>query len=141
MDKITVLDKTIEEWIAKVPIIEKIISCEETIWINPDKKTVSQAIEHSELNAKDIKDASDRLKRFAAYFKKVFPETEKDGGLIESPIKFIPHMKKGLEEKYGEKINGELLIKLDSHLAVSGSIKARGGIYEVLCVAEQIAIK
>jgi D-serine dehydratase len=50
-------------------------------------------------------------------------------------------MKGALEEKYGEKINGTLLIKLDSHLAVSGSIKARGGIYEVLCVAEDIAIK
>lgn len=140
MDQTTVLDKTIEEWISKVPIIEEIIGCKETIWLNSERKTVSEVIEHSELTAKDIKDASDRLKRFAAYFKKVFPETEKDGGLIESPVRFIPNMKKGLEEKYKEKIRGDLLIKLDSHLAVSGSIKARGGIYEVLCVAEQIAI-
>ena len=141
MNKNTVLGKTVSEWTKDVPIIEKIIGCDEAMWLNPGKKSFSEAIKHSILTADDVKDASDRLNRFRSYFKKVFPETEKDGGLIESPFKYIPNMKIGLEEKYGEKINGDLLIKLDSHLAVSGSIKARGGIYEVLCVAEQIAVK
>ena len=50
-------------------------------------------------------------------------------------------MKNALEQKYGERINGELLIKLDSHLPISGSIKACGGIYEVLCIAERIAVE
>lgn len=141
MEKTIIMEKTVEEWIEKVPIIEKIIGCEEAVWLNSEIKPVLKAVEHSELTEEDIQDAAERLERFAGYFKKVFPETEKSDGLIESPFGFIPNMKKGLEEKYKEKINGELLIKLDSHLAVSGSIKARGGIYEVLCVAEQIAIR
>ena len=133
--------ETIYNWIEKYPIIEKIINTEETFWINDNVLPFEQAEKGSILKKEDVLDASNRLKRFASYFAKEFPETAKDGGIIESPFQFIPNMKKALENKYDVGINGELLIKLDSNLAVSGSIKARGGIYEVLCVAERIAIE
>ena len=136
-----VLGKTISEWIEEYPIIADIIENRETIWLNDSVQPFLKAISNSELQAEDIADASKRLDRFSNFFKKAFPETEKDGGIIESPFKLIPKMKKALEDKYGEIIDGNLLIKLDSHLAVSGSIKARGGIYEVLFVAEKIAMK
>ena len=136
-----ILGKTMEEWVSEFPIISDIMKKKETLWLNGGVLPYGEAILKSELQMKDIEDASDRLDRFRRYFKNVFPETAKDDGIIESPFRFIPEMKKGLEKKYGEKINGELLIKLDSHLAVSGSIKARGGIYEVLYTAEKIAMK
>lgn len=144
MDEIltkTVMGKTVSEWIAAFPVIHDIMQKKETVWLNENVMPFEEAILQSELQAKDIKDASDRLNRFASYFKKVFPETASNGGLIESPLRAISHMQDTLGKKYGEKINGKLLIKLDSHLPVSGSIKARGGIYEVLCIAEKIAMQ
>lgn len=136
-----IFGKTVNEWITEVPVLGDAIKGEETLWINKNKLPFDEALEKSEINRSHIKDASDRLQRFARYFKNAFPETAKDDGIIESPLRAIPNMKKSLQEKYGVSINGELLIKLDSHLPISGSIKARGGIYEVLCIAEKIAMR
>ncbi|NMU82441.1 D-serine dehydratase, partial [Vibrio parahaemolyticus] len=84
---------------------------------------------------------SERLARFAPYLMKAFPETETSRGVIESAVVDIPNMKVRLEQQYDTPILGHLMLKKDSHLPISGSIKARGGIYEVLTHAEKLAFE
>ncbi|HJB16136.1 MAG TPA: D-serine ammonia-lyase [Candidatus Blautia excrementipullorum] len=59
---------------------------------------------------------------------------------IESELAPVPAMQRRLEEKYGGRIPGKLFLKKDSHLPIVGSVKARGGIYEVLKYAEDLAL-
>ncbi len=135
------MDNNVDKDIIDNPLVQCLSRCEESVWINDKKEVFEVAALRAELGKSDIANASARLGRFASYFKAVFPETEATGGLLESPLREIGGMKAALEKKYACEIGGKLYIKLDSHLAVSGSIKARGGIYEVLCVAEKIAMR
>lgn len=133
--------KTIEQLMEEVPIVRDVKSMKETVWLNDKKLPFEEAVVQCRLSMDDVLDAEARLARFADYFRVAFPETEVAGGLIESPLREIPNMRTALEKKYGCVIPGALWLKMDSHLPISGSIKARGGIYEVLKTAEDIAIK
>lgn len=121
------------------PLISHMANKEEVLWKNPHLTSTASALKTSGLTSVDVKDASDRLKRFAPFFADVFPETKATGGLIESPLTEIPVMKERLIEETGIRFEGTLLIKQDNALPVSGSIKARGGFHEVLKHAEMLA--
>ncbi|CAH1606690.1 D-serine ammonia-lyase [Vibrio jasicida] len=127
--------------VAEFPLVERLIGLEEVVWFNPDITTLEEGLPYVGLGAANIKDASERLKRFAPYLMKAFPETAASNGIIESNVVEIDKMKSCLEAQYGTQILGRLMLKKDSHLPISGSIKARGGIYEVLTHAERLAIK
>lgn len=127
----------IDKLIVEHPLIQNMINCDEIFWLN------EKAGQEAELpfGMADIEDAEKRLLRFAPYIRKSFPQTEETGGIIESPLVEITRMKKKFEEELERDIPGRMFLKCDSHLAVSGSIKARGGIYEVLKLAETIAFE
>ncbi len=134
-----VAGKTIAEWKESYPLLEKIMRTEEVLWKNPHYISFEESMIHIHLGEKDVREAEARLLRFAPYIANVFKETRDMNGIIESPIVEIPQMRMNLENMTGEKIKGKLFLKCDSHLAISGSIKARGGIYEVLKHAEDLA--
>jgi D-serine dehydratase len=119
-------------------IIKDIIDLKPVLWINPLKEQFNKLSEKLEIKYEDILDAESRLRRFAPLLKRLFPETV--DGIIESDLVEVPSMKNRIEDIYGRKINGNLLLKCDSHLKVAGSVKARGGIYEVLKHAEKLAV-
>ena len=133
--------KDIKNLIQQHPLVNNLIKLQETTWFNPKITTLAEGLPYVGLTVKDVQDASARLVRFAPYLCKAFPETAITKGIIESDIVAIPNMQTALESRYHTKIAGNLLLKKDSHLPISGSIKARGGIYEVLTHAEKLAIK
>ncbi|MCG9694521.1 D-serine ammonia-lyase [Vibrio sp. Isolate22] len=123
------------------PLLNKLMALEEVVWFNPNVTTLEKGLPYVSLGEKDILDASLRLQRFAPYLAKAFPETQLSNGIIESELVDIPTMKTALEAHYQLPIKGRLMMKKDSHLPISGSIKARGGIYEVLTHAEKLAFE
>jgi D-serine dehydratase len=83
--------------------------------------------------------AEQRLARFAPLLAQLFPELQRCDGVIESELRRAPKLGRSLLGQHSAA--NRLLIKCDHALPVAGSVKARGGIYEVLCFAEQLAIE
>ncbi len=121
--------------------VKKIAEKQEIVWINPKEIDYREYEKNLPVSDEELKDAEERLKRFAPFIKKSFPETAETDGIIESPLEPIFAMQKELEKKYKTEIPGKLYLKMDSHLPVAGSIKARGGVYEILKHAEDLAIE
>ncbi len=128
-----------EELTTRFPLVRRIAAAEEVVWINPSLR--GGAERELELTAADVRDASERLARFAPLLVRLFPETADRGGVIESELTEIPAMRARLAERWDAALPGRLLLKRDSDLAVAGSVKARGGIYEVLKHSETLALE
>ena len=123
----------IQQAIAREPVLARAARAEEVFWRNP--KCGAAPILDALTDA-DIDDAEARLARFAPFLRRRYPETEPWQGLIESPLREIPDMLRAMDCG----LTGRLFLKMDSHLAIAGSVKARGGIYEVLKHAEELAL-
>lgn len=120
------------------PLIQPLQRGETVLWLN-EKRDPSYV--RTEIMMKDVLEAEARLRRFSSYFIAAFPETTVLNGLIESDIREIAEMKALIEGRRAIEIPGRLLLKCDHALPVAGSIKARGGIYEVLKHAESLAME
>lgn len=101
-------------------------------WLNPDYGKVEEKLP---LDMADILDAEARLMRFAPLLAELFDEAAEGYGVIESELLDIPVLAEKLLP------GAKILLKADHNLPVAGSVKARGGIYNVLCFAEQICLE
>lgn len=119
------------------PLLNNIAMLKPVLWLNQKKQ---QTLPEEKFSVQEIKEAEERLKRFSPFISLAFPETKKLQGIIESDIKEIPIMKRILEELESIHLPGKFILKCDHSLPISGSIKARGGIYEVLKYAEMLAV-
>lgn len=119
-------------------VMEKVIKMEPVVWFNENMKPAQEGLDACSVSKEEMYEGEKRLQKFAPLLKKLFPET--GDGIIESPLVKTDNMKKELEKYYKVTIQGNVYLKCDSHLKVAGSIKARGGIYEVLKHAEKLAL-
>lgn len=129
----------IDSFVKTAPILQDIINAKPVSWLNPELKLMKNAPKFP-ITLKDMKAAEDLWKRFAPFFVKAFPETEKSNGVLESPLQEIPNMQKLLSKENGQ-IEGRLFLKCDNELPISGSIKARGGFFEIMVYAEKLALE
>lgn len=130
------IDKLLKEH----PLLYEVKELNEVIWINGNLLESAEVLKDLDIGMEEVLDARDRLNRFAPFIALAFPETEKTKGIIESPLKNLEKVKEGLNQYFNTDVPGKILLKCDNALPISGSIKARGGIYEVLKHAEDLAI-
>lgn len=129
--------EAVEKW-SNSPLITELKRLNPVFWFNSYKIT-PWTPDETYFKQDELEEASDRLERFKAFFKTAFPETMPLDGLIESPLVKVDKLQGDMEKTYPE-LPKNLWIKCDSNLPISGSIKARGGFYEVLAHAERLAL-
>ena len=119
-------------------IIEQLSNEQETIWINPHLESVTPGQRIRGLGFVEVRAAQARWMRFMPYLNKAFPDTRARKGIVESDIIRIAQMQAYMQQK-NLAPTGSLYVKADHKLPIAGSVKARGGVYEVLKLAEEIA--
>lgn len=137
----TLYGKTLADWQQSLPLLTPLMAGEPVVWANPALAPLHEALADIPLTAGDVEAASARLKRFAPLLAQLFPEVAPAQGIIESELVRVPEFAAALTHRYSLGETPQLWLKKDSHLPISGSVKARGGIYEVLFNAEQLAIR
>lgn len=118
-------------------------SAKEVFFKNSLLKGTRMGLSALPYSARDVNEASGRLRRFAPLIARLFPETAENKGFIESPLHEAPALKKALlsHTETGGGGCGRVFLKLDSELPIAGSVKARGGVYEVLKHTEDLAFE
>ncbi len=108
------------------------------LWLNPELGRSIAQPDHIAIGMAEVRAAERRLAQFAPLLAALFPEVRDAGGIIESPLLPAPQIEREWHAGGGQ---GRYWIKADHALPIAGSIKARGGIHEVLEFAESLALK
>ncbi|APT89395.1 D-serine dehydratase [Corynebacterium frankenforstense DSM 45800] len=118
------------------PVIARLAAAEPTSWLRAQSPAPGWAADAA-LDAR-VTQARARFSRFAGWFARTFPDSAPTGGVLESPLVCAPALQAALEDDLGAQLRGRLWVKRDDLLPVSGSVKSRGGIHEVLEYAEEV---
>lgn len=115
-------------------VLKQLCNKEPTIFMKEGLGSSNEVLDSLFINQKDLDIAAARWQRWQEALTMLFPELADSQGLIESPIFNL----NSYQELTGINLPGKTIIKGDHALPVAGSIKARGGVYEVLAFAEKV---
>lgn len=107
------------------------------LWINDEKRPSAASFHANAFTLEDIRNAERQWDRFGSLLATLFPDMEGSRGLIESPLVEAQSLQLSMT---GDASSGRWLLKCDHALPVAGSVKARGGVFEVLLHAEELAL-
>ncbi len=109
---------------------------EATVWFNPSAEPAATVLRELPFGLADVEAAAARWRRFAPLLKRLFADLP--DGTIDSDLV-------ALSPAVSDRVSGgraaSVWVKADHALPVTGCIKARGGIYEVLVTAEALAAR
>jgi D-serine dehydratase len=117
-------------------LFEKIRTAEPFLFLNQNLKSFQAIQSGLDLSQQDVVAAEERMLRFSTLLARIFPELESAQGVIESPLKELKNMVMPVSPVCD---SGRYWLKCDHELPISGSVKARGGFYEVLWFTEKLA--
>ncbi|MFW7354794.1 MAG: D-serine ammonia-lyase [Brucella sp.] len=109
----------------------KLLRAEPHFWPNPFRQSVEAAFKSAPSSRKLVDQAAEQWRAYAPLLIKLFPELESSNGEIASPLLNLT------DESAGE--GSRILVKADHLLPLTGTIKARGGLFEVLSYAKDNA--
>jgi len=121
------------------PLEQSLRQRQPVLWLNDRRQSIAVARAALEFGLADIQEADARLRRYGPLLARLFPDLAPVSGVIESPL----HQ----ADKFPNEImgrgtsSGRWLIKADHALPIAGSVKARGGVYEVLFHAQELAFQ
>src|SRR4051812_27884726 len=99
---------------------------EPLLWLNPALATAAEALAGQTVTWDDVRSAAAAFAAWRPVLRRLFPELTEAG--IESSLEPLPDAAAVL----GHTPQGGIWLKRDDALPVVGSIKARGGCFEVL---------
>ncbi|MER8376141.1 D-serine ammonia-lyase [Mesorhizobium sp. M1396] len=121
------------------PARADLLAAKPTLWLNPLYRNGAIGDAELPISPNDVTDACRNWARLAPLLAACFPELKATSGRIRSELVELKELHEALG--YRSREFGRTFIKADSHLPVAGSIKARGGVYEVFLFAEELARK
>ncbi|MGJ7040283.1 D-serine dehydratase [Shinella sp. BE166] len=119
------------------PARADVLAARPTLWTNSLYRDNAIGDASLPLNPDQVDESQANWIRLAPLLETCFPELEATAGAIRSNLIELEGLRDALG--YGGAEFGRVFVKADSALPVAGSIKARGGVYEVFVFAEALA--